>query len=80
MLDFLHRFVQVYLNDIVIFSKTLKNKYLHIWQLLKYLQKAELQANVDNCKYYIQKTKFLSFIISIRNIQIHPQKVNTILN
>ena len=40
----------------------------------------EIQANVDKCKFRIQKTKFIGLIISIKDIQIDLLKVSTIFN
>ena len=68
LFDFLHYFIQAYFNDIFIYNKTLKDHYLHVRQVLKRLQKVEIQANIDKCKFHVQKTKFLGFIISIEGI------------
>ena len=80
MFDFLHRFVQAYLDNILVYSKTLKDHRSHIRQVLECLRKAGIQADVDKCKFYIQETKFLGLIISTKGIQIDPQKVSTILD
>lgn len=50
-----------------------------MYQVLQPLQKVELQANINKCNFYIQKTKFFSLIISIKDIWIDFQKVDTIL-
>ena len=57
LFDFLYHFAQAYLDDILIYSKTLKNYRLHDQRVLKHLQKVGLQANIDKCKFHIQKTK-----------------------
>ena len=38
LFDFLYCFVQVYLNDFLIYSKTLKDHHSYIWQVLEHLQ------------------------------------------
>lgn len=58
----------------------LQNYYFYICIVLHYLQKTGLQANIDKCKFYIQKIKFLNFIIFTKNIQKDLQKVITICN
>ncbi len=80
LFDFLHHLVQVYLNNILIYNKTLKKHRSHIRQVLQCLQEVELQADIDKCKFHIQKTKFLGLIISIKGIQMDLQKVETILD
>lgn len=51
--DFLHCFVQAYLDNILIYSKTPMAYRLHSCQMLKHLQKAEIQTDIDKCKFYI---------------------------
>ena len=80
LFDFLHRFIQAYLDDILIYSKTLQDHRSHVCQALQRLREAELQANIDKCEFHIQETKFLSLIVSTEGIQIDPQKVTTILS
>ncbi len=80
LFDFLHRFVQAYLDNIFIYSKTLKKHRFHIRQVLQYLREVGLQADIDKCKFYVQKTKFLSLIVFTKGIRIDPQKVQTILD
>ncbi len=80
LFDFLYCFIQASLDDIFIYSKTLKDHRLYIWQVLKRLREVGLQADIDKCEFYVQKTKFLGLIISTKSILIDPQKVNTILD
>ncbi len=68
LFDFLYRFVQAYLDDILIYSKTLKDHRSHIRQVLKRLRKAGIQANVDKCEFHVQEIKFLGLIISTKGI------------
>ena len=69
LFNFLYRFVQAYLDNIPIFSKTLKKHPFYICQVLQRLQEAGLQANIDKCEFYVQKTRFLGLIISTENIE-----------
>ena len=80
LFDFLHRFVQAYLDDILVYSKTLKDHRLHVRQVLERLREAGIQADVDKCEFHVQETKFLGLIISTKGIQIDPHKVSTILD
>ena len=68
LFDFLHCFVQAYLDDIFIYSKTLKEHHSHVRQVLQQLQKARLLANIDKCEFHVQETKFLGLIVSIEGI------------
>lgn len=80
LFDFLHRFVQAYLDDIRIYSKTLKDHRSHVRQVLECLREAGIQADVDKCEFHVQEIKFLDLIISTKGTQMDPQKVNIILD
>ena len=80
LFDFLHCFVQAYLDNILIYSKTLKEHHSHVRQVLQRLQEAGLQADIDKCEFHIQETKFLGLIVSTEGIRIDLHKVSTILD
>ncbi len=80
LFDFLHRFVQAYLDNILIYSKMLKDHHSYVRQMLKRLREAGIQADVDKCEFHVQETKFLGLIISTKGIRKDPQKVSTILD
>lgn len=46
----------------------LKDHCLYIHQVLERLRKIGIQADVNKCKFRIQETQFLGFIISIKEI------------
>ena len=80
LFDFLHCFVQAYLDDIFIYSKTLKEHHSHVCQVLQRLREAGLQADIDKCEFHVQEIKFLDLIVSTEGIQMDPHKVSIILD
>ncbi len=68
LFNFLHCFVQPYLDDIFIYRKTLKDHCLHVYQVLESLEKAGIQVDIDKCTFHIEETKFLDLIISTKGI------------
>ncbi len=70
----------MYLNDILIYSKTLKEHKTYVKEVLNKLCEADLQINIDKCKFKIQKISFLEVLIFINDLQINSQKVNVIWN
>ena len=80
LFDFLYCFVQAYLDNILIYSKTLKEHHSHVCQVLQRLREAGLQADIDKCEFYVQETKFFGLIVSTEGIQMDPHKVSTILD
>jgi len=57
--NFLNDFSQVYLNDILIYSKTKKKHRDHVKLVLSRLREAELQMNIWKCKFNVKETVFL---------------------
>ena len=80
LFNFLYCFVQAYLGNIFMYSKLLRGHYLYVCQVLEQLREAIIQVDMDKWLLYIQKTKFLGFIISTKDIEIDLHKVSTILN
>jgi hypothetical protein len=71
LFDYFHKFCQIYLNDILIYSKTLKEYRSHVKEVLNKLHEADLQINIDKCKFKIQKISFLELLIFINDLQIN---------
>ena len=76
----LHKFCQTYLNDILIYSKTLKEHRTHMKEVLDKFCEADLQMNVDKYEFKIQKISFLKLLIFINDLQMNFQKVDVIQN
>ncbi len=78
--DFLNDFCQVYLNDILIYSKTRKKHKDHVKLVLNWLHEAELQMNIWKCKFNVEETVFLEVIVSELNLRINFSKVTVIVS
>ncbi len=76
----LHKFCQTYLNDILIYSKTLKEHRTHVKEVLKKLHEVNLQIDINKCKFKIQKISFLELLIFINDLRMNSWKVDVIQN
>ena len=56
-------FVTAYIDDILVFSKTLKEHRQHVKTVLSCLQAAGLQLDIDKCKFKVHEAKYLGPII-----------------
>ncbi len=74
----LHKFCQTYLNDILIYSKTLKEHRTHVKEVLDKLREVDLQVNIDKCEFKIQKISFLELLIFINDLRMNSWKVDVI--
>ncbi len=78
--DFLNDFCQVYLDDILIYSKTRKKHKDHVKLVLSQLREAELQMNIWKCKFNVKETVFLEVIVSELNLRINLSKMIVIVS
>ncbi len=78
LFDCLHKFCQTYLNDILIYSKILKEHRTHVKEVLNKLREVNLQIDIDKCEFKIQKISFLELLIFINDLRMNSWKVDVI--
>ncbi len=78
--DFLNDFCQVYLDDILIYSKTQQEHKQHVKMILNHLWEADLQMNIRKCKFNVEETVFLEVIVSEQDLCMNFIKVKVIVN
>ncbi len=78
--NFLNDFYQVYLDDILIYSKTKKKHKDHVKLVLSWLREAELQMNIRKCKFNVEETVFLEVIVSELDLRMNLSKVTVIVS
>jgi type III secretory pathway component EscU len=78
--DFIRKFVIVYLDDILIFSKTEAEHLKHLAMVIKRLQQEKLLIKMK--KYSFMKTNlfYLGFVFSADKLKMDPDKVEVIKN
>ncbi len=79
LFEYLHQFCQIYLNDIIIYSKTLKEHKRHVWLILQRLQKTDLQIDINKCKFHMQEIIFLKLLIFIKKLKMNSWKIQMII-
>ncbi len=80
LFEYLHQFCQIYLNDIIIYNKILKKHKRHVWLILNRLREADLQIDIDKCKFHVQKTIFLELLMSIERLKMNSRKMQAIID
>ncbi len=78
--DFLNDFCQVYLDDILIYSKTQREHRQHVKMILDRLREADLQVDIWKCKFDVEETVFLKVIVSEQDLRMNSIKVKVIVN
>ncbi|KAI3354966.1 hypothetical protein L3Q82_004757 [Scortum barcoo] len=74
--DFLNHFVFVYLDDILIFSRSLKEHQSHVHQVLQRLLENRLYVKKEKCEFHTSRVSFLGFIVERGQVQADPEKVD----
>ncbi len=80
LFEYLHQFCQAYLNDIIIYSKTLKKHKRHVRLVLNRLREADLQMNINKCEFHVQKIIFLELLMLIERLKMNSRKVQAVVN
>ncbi|GJR09863.1 putative reverse transcriptase domain-containing protein [Tanacetum coccineum] len=75
---YLDKFVIVFIDDILIYSKDEKEHEEHLKVILELLKKEKLYAKFSKCEFWIPKVQFLRHVIDSRGIHVDPAKIESI--
>ncbi|GJR56010.1 putative nucleotidyltransferase, ribonuclease H [Tanacetum coccineum] len=75
---YLDKFVIVFIDDILIYSKDKKEHEEHLKAILELLKKEELYAKFSKCEFWIPKVQFLGHVIDCQGIHVDPAKIESI--
>ncbi|GJZ21342.1 putative reverse transcriptase domain-containing protein [Tanacetum coccineum] len=75
---YLDKFVIVFIDDILIYSKNKKEHEEHLKAILELLKKDELYAKFSKCEFWIPKIQFLGHMIDCQGIHVDPAKIESI--
>ncbi|GKD48156.1 putative reverse transcriptase domain-containing protein [Tanacetum coccineum] len=75
---YLEKFVIVFIDDILIYSKTKEEHDAHLRQILELLKKEEWYAKFSKCNFWLSKVQFLGYVIDSEGIHVDPVKIESI--
>ncbi|GJR97939.1 putative reverse transcriptase domain-containing protein [Tanacetum coccineum] len=75
---YLDRFMLVLIDDIFIYSKSIKEHEGHLKLILNLLKKQELYAKFSKCEFWLSKVQFLGHMIDSEGIHVDPAKIEAI--
>ncbi|GJX22995.1 putative reverse transcriptase domain-containing protein [Tanacetum coccineum] len=73
---YLDKFVIVFIDDILIHSKSKEDHEEHLKLILELLKKEELYAKFLKCEFWLPKVQFLGHVIDSEGIHVDPAKIN----
>ena len=76
--DFLDEFLVVYLDYLLIYSKTLKEHKQHVQNILERLRDTGLYLKPSKYVFHVQEVPFLGFIIGPHSVKMDPAKVEAV--
>ena len=79
-MEFLDKFVVVFIDDILILSKTEEEHAEHLRLVLQKLREHKLYAKRSKCEFWLKEVSFLGHVVSNGGIVVDPGKVKDVLN
>ena len=77
---YLDQFVIVFIDNILVYSKTEREHKEHLQIALRTLQDNRLYAKFRKCEFWLQEVKFLGHVVSKDGISVDSSKIDAVLN
>ena len=77
---YLDKFVIVFIDDILIYSKSEEDQAEHLKIALEILRKEKLYAKFSKCEFWLREVQFLGHVVNHEGIKVDPAKIEAILN
>ncbi|KAL5539055.1 hypothetical protein UlMin_044547 [Ulmus minor] len=76
--EFLDKFVIVFIDDILIYSKTKEEHEEHLRITLRTLEEHKLYAKFSKCEFWLDKVHFLGHVVSKDGVSVDPTKIEAV--
>jgi hypothetical protein len=79
LMKYLDKFIVVFIDDILVFSRTEEEHEVHLRLVMEKLRAHQLYAKFSKCEFWRTEVAFLGHIISARGVSVDPNKVKDVL-
>ncbi|GKB34072.1 putative reverse transcriptase domain-containing protein, partial [Tanacetum coccineum] len=77
---YLDKFVIVFIDDILIYSKYKEEHKVYLKLVLELLKKENLFANFSKCEFWLQEVHFLGHVVNSDGIHVDPSEIEAVKN
>jgi hypothetical protein len=79
-MEYLDKFVMVFIDDILVYSRIEEEHEEHLCLALQKLQEHRLYPKLSKCEFWMKQVAFLGHVISKGGISVDPSKVQDVLS
>jgi hypothetical protein len=79
-MEYLDKFVMVFIDDILVYSRSEEEREGHLHLALQKLRDHKLYAKLSKCEFWLKQVAFLGHIISKVGISVDPSKIQDVLS
>jgi hypothetical protein len=76
----LDKFVVVFIDDILIYSKSEEEHATHLRLILEILREHQLYAKFSKCEFWLKEVGFLGHVLSAGGISVDPKKIKSVMD
>ena len=77
-LSYLDSFVIVFIDDILVYSKTKADHVCHLRVVLQKLRDEKLYAKLSKCEFWLDSVAFLGHVVSKEGVRVDPAKIEAV--
>ena len=70
----------VFIDDILIYSKSAKEHEQHLRVAMERLRAHQLYAKFSKCEFWLQEVVFLGYVLTVEGVLVDPSKVEAVVH